>query len=41
MTKYGKADELILKCIEEAIQPRWAKWLKSEQAKLAKKRDAE
>ena len=33
---YGGADDLIIECVIEAMKPRWAKWLKQEQAKLGK-----
>jgi hypothetical protein len=31
---YGKADDLIVECITQAMKPRWKKWLKQENEKL-------
>lgn len=31
---YGKADDLIIECVTEAMKSRWAKWLKQEVKKL-------
>jgi hypothetical protein len=35
LAKYGKADDLIVECVAEAIEPRWKRWLKQEYAKLS------
>jgi hypothetical protein len=37
MARHGEADILIIDCLEEAIKPRWAAWLKEEQLKVAQK----
>lgn len=34
MAEHGKVDDLIFECLEEAVAPRWSKWLKAELAKL-------
>jgi hypothetical protein len=34
LAEYGKADSLIVECVTEAIEPRWKRWLKKENAKV-------
>lgn len=33
---YGKVDDLIIECIQEGIEPRYAKWVKQEFAKMSR-----
>ena len=34
LADYGKADDLLIECLTEAIKPRWAKWIKKQNDKL-------
>jgi len=36
LAKYGEADDLIVECTAEAIEPRWKRWLRQEMSKVAK-----
>jgi hypothetical protein len=35
---YGKVDPLIIECLEEAIEPRYEKWVKEELAKVTRRK---
>lgn len=34
VAKYGKADDLIVECIAEAMERRWREWVKQQAKKL-------
>jgi hypothetical protein len=38
LAEYGKVDALIIECLEEAIGPRYEKWLKHELAKVSRQK---
>ena len=35
LADYGKADDLIVECVAEAMKPRWKKWLRQQIEKVS------